>query len=218
MDNLKSIVAKNITQLRIAKGMTQLELAEKLNYSDKAVSKWERGDSLPDITVLAQISEMFGVTLDYLIHTHKEADDSGMKLSAATKKKNHVFITGMSILLVWLVSTLGFVILSLVPIDDRISWLSFLYAVPVTMIVWLVFNSVWFNRHRNFLIISLLVWSTLAAIQLSFLLFGVHIWLIYLLGIPGQIIIFMWSRLRFKNTSARRGFFDKPDNKDKELY
>ncbi|MDD6251820.1 MAG: helix-turn-helix transcriptional regulator, partial [Oscillospiraceae bacterium] len=78
MENIKAIVAKNITQLRLAKGMTQLELAEILNYSDKAVSKWERGDSIPDITVLTKIADMFGVTLDYLVRPHREADDSGM--------------------------------------------------------------------------------------------------------------------------------------------
>ena len=48
MNNIKSIIAQNITDLRRAKGLTQLELAEQLNYSDKAVSKWERAESMPD--------------------------------------------------------------------------------------------------------------------------------------------------------------------------
>ena len=67
MDDIKNIVAKNITDLRILNNMTQSELGEKLNYSDKTVSKWERGESSPDISVLVQIAEIFGVTLDYLV-------------------------------------------------------------------------------------------------------------------------------------------------------
>ena len=66
MKDIKSIVAKNITELRIRHNMTQLELAEKLNYSDKTISKWERAESTPDISVLVEIAALFGVTLDAL--------------------------------------------------------------------------------------------------------------------------------------------------------
>ena len=203
MENIKSIIADNITKLRTANSMTQLELAEKLNYSDKAVSKWERGESIPDVTVLLTIANMFGVTLDYLVNEHKVADTSALRISNKTKFKNHVFITGMSVLLVWLVATLLYVILALLPVETKGEWLPFLYAVPATMVVWLVFNSVWFNKHRNFLIISLLMWSCLAAFQLTFLAFSVELWLVYLLGIPGQIIILMWSKIKLKDTEKK---------------
>ena len=73
MENLKLIIAKNITELRRAASMTQLDLAQKLNYSDKAVSKWERAESVPDISVLKSVAELFGVTVDHLITDH---DDS----------------------------------------------------------------------------------------------------------------------------------------------
>ena len=59
MKDLKLVIAKNIAKLRVDSNMTQNELAQKLNYSDKAVSKWERGESLPDISVLVQIAEIF---------------------------------------------------------------------------------------------------------------------------------------------------------------
>jgi transcriptional regulator with XRE-family HTH domain len=67
MEDYKRIIANNITELRKAVPLTQAELAEKLNYSDKAVSKWERGESIPDVIVLKQIAELFGVTVDYLL-------------------------------------------------------------------------------------------------------------------------------------------------------
>ena len=67
MEDLKQIISKNIVSLRNSENMTQAELAEKLNYSDKAVSKWERGDSLPDVIVIKQIADIFGVTVDSLL-------------------------------------------------------------------------------------------------------------------------------------------------------
>ncbi len=212
MDDIKSVVAKNITQLRLAKGMTQIDLANILNYSDKAVSKWERGESIPDVTVLMKIADIFGVTLDYLVHPHKEADDSGMKLKEANTKKNHIFITGMSILLVWLIATLSFVVLDMAPVEAKIFQIfSFLYALPVSTIVWLVFNSVWFNKRRNYIIVSLLMWSTLLSIHLSFLPFGFNFWILYILGIPGQIIILLWSRLKYPSNSKFKYTRKKPD-------
>ena len=77
MVDLKPVIAQNITALRQSHKMTQIELAEKLNYSDKAVSKWERGESIPDVIVLKTIADLFGVSLDYLLeedHEHKPAE------------------------------------------------------------------------------------------------------------------------------------------------
>jgi len=199
MNNVKSIVAKNIAKLRQTKGMTQGELAEKLNYSDKAVSKWERAESMPDITVLVEIADIFEVSLDYLVRT----EESLKRFEAKEEKKeavqyNRGFITGVSILLVWLIAFLAFVMISIFSGEISYQWLVFVYAVPVSMIVWLVFNSIWFSVRRNYLIVSLLVWSLLAAVHLTLLPLGVNVGLLYLLGIPGQIIIIMWSMIKVR--------------------
>ena len=197
MENIKHAIAKNITDLRRKSGMTQAQLAEKLNYSDKAISKWERGESIPDIIIIKQLADLFGVTVDYIITVEHTKYDRP-PLPERHKIINRAFITGMGILLVWLVATLVFVILELALSYSNILWLCYIYAVPVTMIVWLVFNSVWFARRRNFLIISFLMWTTLSAIHITLLAVNFNTWPIFLLGIPGQAIIFMWSRLRFK--------------------
>ncbi len=199
MNNVKAIVAKNISKLRQEKGMTQTTLAEKLNYSDKAVSKWERAESMPDITVLVEIADLFDVSLDYLVRT----EESLKRFEAKEEKKeaaqyNKGFITGISILLVWLIALFAFVMISLIASEAHFHWLVFVYATPVSMIVWLVFNSIWFNIKRNYLIISILVWSLLATIHISLLPAGQNVWLIYLLGIPGQIIIVMWSMIKIR--------------------
>lgn len=193
---LKQIIADNVSTLRRDAGMTQAELAEKLNYTDKAVSKWERGESCPDITVLKAIAELFGVTVDYLI---TEEHEKNTVIPEPTKKRrfgNHISITFISVLLVWLVATFTFVLIDLISNDFTCHWLAFVYAVPVSMIVWLVFNSIWFSTRRNFLIISLLMWTFLMALFLTLLPAGFNIWQIFIVGIPGQAIIFLWSRIK----------------------
>jgi transcriptional regulator with XRE-family HTH domain len=235
MQNLKPIIAKNISNLRQKKNMTQSDLADKLNYSDKAVSKWERSESIPDITVLKQIADLFEVTLDYLVsennneaafdnvsnlseaekpstsyeesytgNNNQESDDNSLAnpknrfIYLSSPLRKHGFITGISIILVWLIATLAFVVADIFTNDTIFHWLSFVYAIPASAIVWLVFNSLWFNKRRNYFIISLLMWSSLLSIVLSLLPFGSKMLLILILGIPGQIIIYMWSNLKKK--------------------
>ncbi len=197
MEDLKAIIAQNIIRLRKSANMTQAELAEKLSYTDKAVSKWERGESIPDVLVLKQLADLFQVRVDDLL---VEYDENQPIPSApiSSNVRNHGFITGMSVLLVWLIATLLFVIFESAT-TIHAHWLSFIYAIPATMIVWLIFNSVWFNRRRNFLIISLLMWSALGALYLNLLLAGANVWLLFALGIPGQIIILMWSGIKSKD-------------------
>ena len=205
MEDIKPVVARNIAQLRTAAGMTQGQLAEKLNYSDKAVSKWERGESLPDVAVLTHIADLFGVSLDYLVRPeHPQEAPAGDKMRCKGKslpnqnRHNRRLITAMGVVVVWLVAVLVFTIIHMTPISHWVECLIFAYAIPATIIVWLVFNSVWFNRRRNFLIISLLMWSVLIVTFLTLLVAGVNVWLLFLLGIPAQVIIFMWSKLRFR--------------------
>ena len=196
MLDIKPIIAKNIAELRQSNGLTQLDLAEKLNYSDKAVSKWERGESLPDVTVLMQIAELFGVTLDWLV---KEEHGGTEETAAVIHHHHRGFITGICLMLVWVIALFVFIMLMIASVPH--AWLSFIYALPVTAIVWLTLNSIWFNPRLNYAIISLLMWSVLAAIQLSFLPAGINLSLIYLLGIPGQIIILMWSKIKIKSSN-----------------
>ena len=209
MEDLKSIIAENISALRKGGSMTQSELAERLNYSDKAVSKWERGESVPDITVLKTIADMFEVTVDYLLVREHPTRDEGLseeeiarqereekkREKKARLKKTHSVVAAMGVLLVWLVATLLFVILDASLKETVKHLLVFPYAVVASSIVWLVFNTMWFNKRRNYLIISLMVWTLIAAIHLTVLLVGFNIWQFYLLGVPGQMIILLWSKM-----------------------
>ncbi len=195
MDELKFIIAKNISNLRRSAGMTQLNLAEKLNYSDKAISKWERGESVPDLFVLKTIADNFGVTVDYLLtEDHSKEKPNKREFSS----RNHIIITIISILLVWNIATVVYVVFSFATKIGFWSAVPFMVAVPVSFIVWLVFNSIWFNRKLNYLIISLLMWSVFLCAYL--VLWGriEGFWRIFFVGIPAQAIISAWSFIKRK--------------------
>lgn len=201
METVKSTIAKNIASLRTAAHMTQADLAEKLHYSDKAVSKWERSESVPEIGTLIAISDLFGVSLDHLVRGENIPTPPATEETAVSdgrKVKNRALISGMSVLLVWFVAVFAYALIDICT-DLTGHWLTFIYAVPVSMLVWLIFNSIWFDVRRNFLIISLLGWTALAAFHITFLTLGVNVWPFYLLGIPGQIIVILWSKLRKRN-------------------
>ncbi|MPM32381.1 hypothetical protein SDC9_78943 [bioreactor metagenome] len=196
MEDLKPAISKNIIELRKTMNWTQAELAQKLNYSDKAVSKWERAESIPDVAVLKEIADLFHVRLDYLLEVeHDERDDSLLIISGHTKR-NRLIVTLLSASLVFLIATILFVVLELFKAPMAVpTWMVYVYAVPVLCIVLLVFNSIWGRGKVNYVIITALVWSILLAVYLTFLSW--HIWLIFVIGIPGQIIILLWSRFKF---------------------
>lgn len=196
MEELKPVIANNIIDLRKSMHWTQAELAQKLNYSDKAVSKWERAESVPDVTVLKSIADLFHVTIDYLMeadHTEKEVKSQTI---SKLQRRNHFIIALLSASLVFLIATIIFVVLLVCPVkSDFRPWMVYIYALPIALIVLLVFNSLWGKRAANFVIITVLVWVTLLAIYLTFL--SQNIWLVFTIGIPSQIIILLWSGANF---------------------
>ena len=192
MADIKHTVAKNITELRILNNMTQMELAEKLNYSDKTISKWERAESSPDISVLVEMSDIFGVTLDYLVKS-ENIEEAVIEHKDKDIKYNRRAISYIAEGTAWIVAVFAFIITTLIINRMTFQWLFFVYALPIVFTVKLILNSVWFNPRHNYLIISALMWSILATIHITFLYFKVNVSLVYLLGVAGQIVIVMWS-------------------------
>lgn len=188
---IKQNIAENLARLRTSSGMTQAQLAECLNYSDKAVSKWERGESVPDITVLKMIADRFGVTVDWLIAPHGASAAAPDKAVLHAKKYNHLLITLLAVVCVWFVATAVFVVLACMRIPRR--ELAYLWAVPASMIVLIVFNSIWGRYKLNFVFISLLVWSLLASVYISAAKW--EMWTIFLIGIPLQLATIFWSQI-----------------------
>ena len=193
MEDLKPIFATNLATLRKKKGWTQLELAERLNYSDKAVSKWERGESLPDVVILKQLADLFEVTVDYILEKDHE---TAVPLSKR-KRRNRAMITGISAVTVWLIASIVFFSLGFVESAPSWSWLVFLAAVPVCCIVLLVFSALWWGKRWLFSAVSVLIWSILTcAIFIVYFATHLNIWLIFVIGVPAQIIVFLWAGMR----------------------
>ena len=191
MSSLKEIVSKNIINLRIKSKMTQLELGSALSYSDKAVSKWERGEAVPDAYVLLKLSGLFNVSVDYLLTEH---DEKELKAAAAVHRQiNHRVISLISVLGIWILAVIIFAVFLM---SGSAQWLVFLYALPVTFIVLIVFTAVWGRRRTNMYYISLLVWSIICALYFTFLKYS--LWFLPVIGIPAQIIVFLSFRIRIK--------------------
>lgn len=197
MEDLKPVIAKNIVELRKSMHWTQAELADKLNYSDKAISKWERAESIPDIAVLKQITDMFHVTMDYLLKAEHTDDKIPSQTVLKHKKRNHLIVALLSASFIFLIVTIVFVFFGLYPVKPHLPlWIVYVYALPVAFVVLLVFNAIWGRRKVSFVIISLLLWSVLLAVYLTFL--SEDIWLIFIIGVPAQIIILLWANLKLK--------------------
>lgn len=191
---LKQIIAKNIIELRKDHKLTQAEFAEKLNYTDKAISKWERGESIPSIEVLKQIADMFGVTVDYLLHD-LPSDKKSDYILPSENTSNKIIITLLVVTMIWLISTVIYVYIK---INLGIyHWTVFVWAIPASCLILLVFNNRWGKRVYTFYILTILVWSILACMYLEFLKY--QIWLIFIVGIPIQISIILWSGLKPKH-------------------
>lgn len=188
---LAQIIGKNITRLRKNANMTQLELAEKLSYSDKSVSKWEQGNGIPDVRILMQIAELFGVTLDDLVHAQK-----GRKLMPKTMRLvRRMVIMACSALLVWFIAVVAYVSLKNLAPELEYSWLSFVYAVPVSFFVLLIFALVWRYKWLKFISVTVIIWTVLACIALTVFACGYRehwLWLVFTVGVAPQVILIIF--------------------------
>lgn len=195
-------IGQNITLYRKRAGLTQAELAEKINYSDKSVSKWESGGGAPDIYILIQLAEIFGVSVNDLI-----ADEQPKHVRAKSNLGLHMLIIGLSSGIVWLVATVFFVLLNMLPDADGAFWTAFIFALPVNSIVFVVFASVWKYKRLSFIAVTLTVWTSLVAIfcLLEFIVgWNGSSWVVFLLGIPLQILEILWAFFRYSIFKRQR--------------
>ena len=204
LDNLKDRIGANIAMQRKRVGLTQAGLAEKLNYSDKAVSKWERGESMPDVTTLVQLAEQFDITVNDLVVDPNELPGTPGTLEKAMtqvsekalkRKADKNIILGLSSILVWFVALLLYVLLSSFDIGERWNWVFFFYAIPANCIVLLSLRSAWHDFRWNKMLISGIVWGSLLSIYITATFWNFNLWRIFLLGILGQVAIFLWFRM-----------------------
>lgn len=196
MKDIKEIFAVNLSELRQASGMTQLELGDRLNYSDKTVSKWERGESIPDAGMLKQIADVFGVTVDYLLEeSHEHADSYAVTAEEMNARDHSRHMTIWKIVQagLWLLS---FVIVVLCWIVTRkFYWLIFIWTLPVSFLLSIIFTGLWARKkwQYEYIYISLFILSILLAIYLSAL--SHNLWMLFLIMIPVEVLLYFIFKL-----------------------
>jgi transcriptional regulator with XRE-family HTH domain len=194
--DLRSVIAKNITDLRKSMGLTQAELALQLNYTDKAISKWERAESMPDVTVLKGMADLFNVPINYLLEAEHSQSERAVKTASRHRTRNRIIIALLSAACVYFIVTVLYVVSGLISIAIcNPSWMLYIYSTPIALTVLLVFNAIWGKRRGNLIIISMMIWSILLAVYLSF--HTPNIWLVFIIGIPAQIIVILVGTMKF---------------------
>lgn len=199
MEDLKIIFAQNLIMLRKQMQLTQIELAEKINYSDKAVSKWERGESIPDVSVLLELSKLFGVSIDFLVtaHENKEIAKEQTSYAATIKKRNHLLIAAITFVAIIIAETIVFIALQgATPNFWRNVMFCYGLPLPVVSTVAIVFCGLWANRILSFAAVSALIWTALADAFFIILLCGRSFPLVFVLGIPAEIVAMMSYKIK----------------------
>lgn len=197
----RKVVSNNLSAYRKLNNLTQLELAEKLNYSDKSVSKWERGDGLPDPFVLKTIADFYGITINDLVSLRKPKRHKHIR-------RKHVIIPLLSVAVAWLVAVVAFMILNMLPNPVQAAGLAFIYAIPVTAIIFTVFACIWWNQILQFISISGIIWSVALSIYVSVSIHGIH--LIWFVATVVQIMAVLWFILVLRITTKQE---KQQDNK-----
>lgn len=210
MEELKIVVGKNLAALRKKKKLTQIELAEKFNYSDKAVSKWEQGATLPDLETLKQLCDFYGVSIDYLTKEENIKDPHVETQETNITFINHIITSCLLGMIIWMVATIIFVYPLVVKQQQTYYWNIFIWAVPATCLVVFFMNLIYFkaNKTLTFIALTTLVWSLLAGVFIHFFFFAdnpLNLWPVFLIGIPMQCILLLWFvRLPTKKVAKRK--------------
>lgn len=191
-DNIKYNIAANIAYFRKELNLTQIELAKKLNYSDKSISKWERGEGTPDITVLVELCNFFNVTLNEIVSEKKGNEKQVKDVILKAKLRKRVAASYLYASLVWVTITIIFVFLNIIDNDLEDKWLLFIYAIPSSILVLLIFNICWLKKFSILLYSSLFTWGISLSFFLSFTFENNFSLFIVALTIQIALIIFFY--------------------------
>lgn len=195
MENVKEIIAKNLTELRKSRKMTQSALAEKLNYSDKAISRWEHAETLPDIETLCRICDIYGVKFEYLLN--RDQNDAVYTPQKDYSRSRRVIICMIAICTVWLLATVSFS--SIGTLFNTYVWQLFIWAIPVSLATILICNKIWWKKKVcSAITLSLTLWTVILSIYLQALQY--NLWLLFVVGVPIQAIILLATTIPQKKT------------------
>ena len=196
MEELKFIISSNLIKLRKHNKLTQAELASFVGYSDKSVSKWETGETTPSVEILKTLADFYNVTVDDLLSENFQPEKH---FTTKERRYSRLVIALLGISTIWIIAVVAFVFTDFIYKTSTHPWMLFIYATPISLILAIIFNSIWGNKPFTFVLISLLLWTTLASLFLTFLMYSnMNIWAMFLIGVPVQVSIILWSKIKKK--------------------
>lgn len=213
--SIREIIAKNIAGLRKQKGLTQSELADILSYSNKSISKWERGDSLPDADMLYKIAQTFNVDVNYLFeeHTYEDVDFEQAKIL----KKRQTFARvcfGVTFSLALIVCVFVFILTFLHQYTElaprSIMGMNLLIVAGIIFFASVLSLILKYVKYLRVLI-SMFIW--VGSLGLYFILYQAHPLIIFPIALIFQLAIIFMPRLNnivYKNTMKK---IEKEKNK-----
>lgn len=199
-EEIKNNISKNLVKYRTASGLTQSAVAEKINYTDKSVSKWERGDGTPDVFVLKKLADFYGVKVDDFFDGNEEKT---FNIKPKLERRKHLIINLLAVGLVWLVAVTLYFLLNLIlgtlNVDCNHNSVVFIFAIPVSGIVQTVFSELWWNKLATLLAVSVIIWGCVATAFVMFISFGFNFVgrdKIFLISAVLQVLAILWFFLR----------------------
>lgn len=191
MEDVKQIITENLISLRKSGNKTQQDVANYLNYTDKAVSRWETGESLPDISVLQKLAEYYGVDFEYLIKRHDEP------LKPKNASTNHIKVAIFLLFAVCCFTLATIAYVYSIVIGDKYYWAAFIWALPASFLIGTVLSARWWNRILTASFLSATVWTLILSVFLQLIYRHVtDVWALFLLGVPVQLIIVLFLYIR----------------------
>ena len=189
LNELKLVTASNIIKLRTQKGMTQAELGALLNYSDKTISKWERGEAIPDAYVLTQLSALFGVSVDFILSSHdKWEKPKENEVEEVRYSVEHII--AIVVIGVFTAFLIAFVTLWLM---DVVEWRLFLFALSAAILAYMIMICIFKRTRQLQYVIALFVASLFVIVY--FFLPTANPWQLFLILIPAETIVFLASTI-----------------------
>lgn len=184
MKSVLELISYNLVSLRKQNNLTQLELSQKINYSDKAISRWEKGEVTPSIEILSSLADVYGVPLTYFFEEHIDAQTAKIK---EREKNLYILIMISLMLIIWTVAVIVFFVIK--SASSRYYASPFIWALPVSSYAFGWCNKRFFKKNIFLITSSITFWLLMAAIYCQWIQH--NIWQIFLLGIPVQITLIL---------------------------
>lgn len=207
-NEFRETVAERIAYYRKKAGLTQSQLAEKLNYSDKSVSKWERGEGLPDAFVLYKMTELFGISMNEIT-----GGSEPLSKTEVRKTKRRIIVI-LAVLIAWLAASFVFFVLKVLPFDLKKEWLAFIYAIPVSFIVLTVFTCIWYGITARAVAVSGIIWAVFLCVRLTFSGASINSMLIMCAVFQVMVILWFYMRNRIKKSVRKFEMPEKTEETD----